>query len=65
MQVGALDPVQLESLRREHDRVFLVGVSLGGLLSLRLAQTCEVDALVAFLTALEAESIPAHAFPPE
>lgn len=37
---------QFEQLRREHDRVFLVGISMGGLLSLRLAQTREVDALV-------------------
>ena len=43
---------ELQSLRREHDRVFLVGVSLGGLLSLRLAQTCEVDALVVVGTPL-------------
>jgi carboxylesterase len=33
-------------LRRTHDRVYLVGVSLGGLLSLRLTQTIGVDALV-------------------
>ncbi|MGB0620435.1 MAG: alpha/beta hydrolase [Myxococcota bacterium] len=36
----------LEDLRRRHDRVFLVGVSMGGLTSLRLAQTAEVDGLV-------------------
>lgn len=36
----------LEALRREHDRVFVVGLSLGGLLSLRLAQTMAVDRLV-------------------
>jgi uncharacterized protein (TIGR00299 family) protein len=36
----------LENLRRTHDRVYLVGVSLGGLLSLRLTQTAGADALV-------------------
>lgn len=36
----------LEKLRRAHDRVYLVGVSLGGLLSLRLTQTAGADALV-------------------
>jgi carboxylesterase len=37
---------ELLSLRAEHDRVFLVGISMGGLVSLRLAQTAPVDALV-------------------
>jgi len=37
---------ELDALRSEHERVFLVGVSMGGLLSLRLAQTARVDALV-------------------
>lgn len=36
----------LDALRREHDRVYLVGVSMGGLVSLRLAQTAPVAALV-------------------
>jgi len=36
----------LAVLEREHERVFLVGVSLGGLLSLRLAQTRQVAGLV-------------------
>ncbi len=36
----------LEALRREHERVYLVGISLGGLLSLRLAQTASVEGLV-------------------
>ena len=33
-------------LRRRHDRVFLVGVSMGGLVSLRLAQTESVEGVV-------------------
>jgi carboxylesterase len=37
---------EFDALRSEHERVFLVGVSMGGLLSLRLAQTARVDALV-------------------
>ena len=37
---------ELRSLRAEHDRVFLIGVSMGGLVSLRLAQTESVDGLV-------------------
>lgn len=44
--------VELERLRAEHDRVFLVGVSMGGLVSLRLAQTEQVDALVVVGTPL-------------
>ena len=43
---------QFERLRQEHERVFLVGVSMGGLLSLRLAQTHDVDALVVLGTPL-------------
>lgn len=42
----ALAAAELERLRAEHARVFLVGVSMGGLVSLRLAQTVAVDALV-------------------
>ena len=41
-----------EALRAEHERVYLVGVSMGGLLSLRLAQTRPVDALVVIGTPL-------------
>lgn len=36
----------LDALRREHETVFVVGVSMGGLTSLRLAQTASVDGLV-------------------
>lgn len=43
---------ELAALRKEHDRVFLVGVSMGGLVSLRLAQTEHVDALVVIGTPL-------------
>jgi carboxylesterase len=43
---------ELERLRRESDRVFLVGVSMGGLLSLRLAQTAEVAGVVVLGTPL-------------
>lgn len=43
---------ELESLRREHDKVYLVGVSMGGVVSLRLAQTTQVDALVVIGTPL-------------
>ena len=42
----------LRELRAEHDRVFLVGVSMGGLVSLRLAQVAAVDALVVIGTPL-------------
>lgn len=44
--------VELAALRREHDRVFLVGVSMGGLVSLRLAQQEGIDALVVIGTPL-------------
>ncbi len=37
---------ELAALRAEHDRVYLVGVSMGGLVSLRLAQTEVVEGLV-------------------
>jgi carboxylesterase len=37
---------ELLALRKEHSRVFLVGMSMGGLVSLRLAETSPVDALV-------------------
>ena len=43
---------ELAALKAEHERVFLVGVSMGGLVSLRLAQTEEVDALVVIGTPL-------------
>ena len=43
---------ELAALRAEHDRVFLVGVSMGGLLSLRLAETERVDGLVVIGTPL-------------
>lgn len=43
---------ELAALRAEHARVFLVGVSMGGLVSLRLAQTERVDALVVVGTPL-------------
>ena len=36
----------LESLKSEHERVYLVGVSMGGLVSLRLAETECVDGIV-------------------
>jgi len=35
---------ELAALRAEHDRVFLVGMSMGGLVSLRIAETEEIDA---------------------
>lgn len=40
----ALD--ELAALRAEHERVFLVGVSMGGLVGLRLAQVASLDAMV-------------------
>ena len=43
---------ELEALRDQYERVFLVGVSMGGLLSLRLAQTARVDGLVVIGTPL-------------
>lgn len=41
-----LAAAELARLRSEHARVFVVGVSMGGLVSLRLAQTTAVDGLV-------------------
>jgi carboxylesterase len=43
---------ELEKLKAEHDRVFVVGMSMGGLVSLRLAQTEKVEALVVVGTPL-------------
>jgi carboxylesterase len=43
---------ELEALRAEHERVFVVGVSMGGLVTLRLAQTLRVDGLVVIGTPL-------------
>ena len=43
---------EFASLRAEYDRVFLVGLSMGGLVSLRLAETERVDALVVIATPL-------------
>jgi carboxylesterase len=43
---------ELDALRAEHDRVFLVGMSMGGLASLRLAETEEIDAMVVIGTPL-------------
>jgi carboxylesterase len=37
---------ELAALKAEHDRVFLVGVSMGGLVSLRLAEIEGIDAMV-------------------
>lgn len=48
----ALAERELERLRAEHARVFLVGVSMGGLVSLRLAQTRVVEGLVVVGTPL-------------
>lgn len=42
----------LEALRRDHERVFLVGVSMGGVVSLRLAQETPVDGIVTVGTPL-------------
>lgn len=43
---------ELAALRSEHDRVFLVGLSMGGLVSLCLAETDEVEAMVVIGTPL-------------
>lgn len=48
----ALADRELARLRAEHAQVFLVGVSMGGLVSLRLAQTRAVDGLVVVGTPL-------------
>ena len=42
----------LSALRAEHDRVFLVGMSMGGLVSLRLAETEAIDGIVVIGTPL-------------
>lgn len=36
---------ELEALRSSHERVFVVGLSLGGLICLQLAADCEVDGI--------------------
>lgn len=43
---------ELAALRAEHERVYLVGMSMGGLVSLRLAETEEIDAMVIIGTPL-------------
>ena len=43
---------ELAALQAEHDRVFLVGMSMGGLVSLKLAETEEIDAIVVIGTPL-------------
>ena len=43
---------ELELLRAEHAKVFVVGVSMGGLVTLRLAQTHAVDGIVVIGTPL-------------
>lgn len=43
---------ELSALRAEHDRVFLVGMSMGGLVSLRIAETEEIDAVAVIGTPL-------------
>jgi len=43
---------ELDKLKAEHDRVYLVGMSMGGLVCLRLAETESVDALVVVGTPL-------------
>lgn len=48
----ALARAELAELRAEHDRVFLVGLSMGGLVSLRLAQSEPIDGLVVIGTPL-------------
>lgn len=47
-----LAAIELERLRAEHARVFVAGVSMGGLVTLRLAQTCAVDGIVVIGTPL-------------
>ncbi len=37
---------ELAALRAEHQKVFVAGVSMGGLVALRLAQTCAVDGII-------------------
>ncbi len=43
---------ELNALRAEHDRVYLVGMSMGGLVGLCLAETEEIDAMVVIGTPL-------------
>ena len=43
---------ELTALRAEHDRVYLVGMSMGGLVGLRLAATEKIDAMVVIGTPL-------------
>jgi len=43
---------ELAALRAEHAKVFVVGVSMGGLVTLRLAQTLAVDGIVVIGTPL-------------
>jgi carboxylesterase len=52
-----LAEAELARLRSEYARVFLVGVSMGGLVALRLAQTMAVDGLVVVGVPLE---LPRH-----
>lgn len=47
---------ELASLRAEHRKVFVVGVSMGGLVALRLAETRSVDGLVVVGTPLALKS---------
>lgn len=49
----ALATAELDRLRSEHAQVFVAGVSMGGLVSLRLAQTRRVEGLVVVGTPLE------------
>jgi carboxylesterase len=43
---------ELERLRAQHERVFVAGISMGGLVTLRLAQTRAVDGIVVIGTPL-------------
>lgn len=43
---------ELARLRAQHERVFVAGISMGGLVTLRLAQTCAVDGIVVIGTPL-------------
>jgi len=46
----------LDELRARHDRVVLVGVSMGGVVALRVAQEAHVDALVTIGSPLELDA---------
>lgn len=46
----------LDELRAQHDRVVLVGVSMGGVVALRVAQEAKVDALVTIGSPLELDA---------